>query len=306
MTTASGALGPTDARPPRRKGTTLPTVFIAPAVVAVFLVSIYPVFDALLLSLHQTRYAEKVRFVGLQNYVALWNDASIWSAAVNSLVYTAASLALVVPLSLGLALLLDARIPLKGPARTVVILPWVVSQTVVALLWAWLLNADFGPVTWAVQGLTGQRPAALASPVGAMVALVIVNVWASYPQATLLLLAAVQTVPRDLYEAARIDGASAWRRFRYVTLPLIRPTLLVVLIQLTLLYFNMVTLIFTLTGGGPLGATETLSVRVLKISFEDWNLGRGAALGLVITVINFLMSAFYVRALRRPAGGQQR
>ena len=284
----------------RRGATSLPAVFIAPAIVTVFLVSIYPVFDALLLSLYQTRYAEKLQFVGAKNYVALWNDPAVWSSGLNSLIYTGASLALVVPLSLGLALLLNARIPLQGVARTVIVLPWVVSQTVVALLWAWLLNADFGPITYAAQALTGTRPAVLASPVAAMAALVVVNVWASYPQATLLLLAAVQTVPRELHEAARMDGASGWRRFRFVTLPLIRPTLLVVLIQLTLLYFNMVTLIFTLTGGGPLGSTETLAVRVLKTSFEDWNLGRGAALGLVITAINFVMSAVYIRALRRP------
>lgn len=282
----------------RRRKTTLPTVFIVPAVVMVFLVSIYPVFDALLLSLHQTRYAEKLRFIGAQNYVALWNDPAIWNSGVNSLVYTAGSLLLVIPLSLGLALLLNAKIPLRSTARTVIILPWVVSQTVVALLWAWLLNSDFGPITYAVQGFTGARPAILASPTGAMVALVIVNVWASYPQATLLLLAAVQTVPAELYEAARIDGASAFRRFRYVTLPLIRPTLLVVLIQLTLLYFNMVTLIYTLTGGGPLAGTETLAVRVMKTSFEDWNLGRGAALGLIITLVNLLISLVYVKTLR--------
>lgn len=290
---------PVPARPRRRGATSLPAVFIAPAVVAVFLVSIYPVFDALLLSLYKTKYAEKLDFVGLANYAALWNDAAVWKSAGNSLVYTGASLALVVPLALGLALLLDAHIPLRAAARTVIILPWVVSQTVVALLWAWLLNADFGAFTYAVQGVTGARPAVLASPAGAMAALIVVNVWASYPQATLLLLAAVQTVPRELYEAGRIDGASALRRFRYITLPLIKPTLTVVLIQLTLLYFNMVTLIYTLTGGGPLGATDTLAVRVLKISFEDWNLGRGAALGLVVTAINFLMSAFYVKALRK-------
>jgi ABC-type sugar transport system permease subunit len=239
-----------------------------------------------------------VKFVGAANFVALWNDPSTWNAARNSLVFTGASLALAIPLSLGLALLLNASIPFKSAARTLVILPWVVSQTVVALLWAWLLNADYGPVVYAWQQVTGQRPAMLAAPLGAMVALVIVNVWASYPQATLLLLAAVQTIPKELHEAAHVDGASAWQRFRYVTLPQIRPTLAVVLIQLTLLYFNMVTLIFTLTGGGPLASTETLAVRVLKTSFEDWNIGRGAALGLVITALNFLFTAVYVRALR--------
>jgi ABC-type sugar transport system permease subunit len=292
---------PLAVRPPRRASTSLPAVFIAPAMVAVFLISIYPIFDAFVLSLYQTKYAEKLRFVGVGNYVALWNDPSIWASTGKSLIYTGASLALVIPLSLGLAVLLNARIPLRAAARTVVILPWVVSQTVVALLWAWLLNADFGPIVYATQALAGSRPALLASPVGAMAALIVVNVWASYPQATLLLLAAIQTVSPELHEAAHIDGAGAWKRFRHVTLPLIRPTLLVVLIQLTLLYFNMVTLVFTLTGGGPLSATDTLALRVLKISFEDWNLGRGAALGLVITAINFLMSALYVKALRQPA-----
>jgi len=294
-------LAATAAIRPRSKGTSLPAVFIAPAIVAVFLVSIYPIFDAAVLSLFQTRYAEKLRFVGVANYLALWNDASIWASAGKSLVYTGASLALVLPLSLGLAMLLNSAIPLRSTARTIIVLPWVVSQTVVALLWAWLLNADFGPIAYAAQSLTGSRPALLASPIGAMAALIVVNVWASYPQATLLLLAAIQTVPGELHEAAHIDGASAWKRFRFVTLPLIKPTLQVVLIQLTLLYFNMVTLIFTLTGGGPLAATDTLALRVLKISFEDWNLGRGAALGLVITAINFAMSALYVRALRQPA-----
>ena len=303
MTASSIAL-PTDAiaAAPRRnrRSTTLPVVFIAPAIAAVFLVSIYPIFDALLLSVYQTRYAEKLRFVGLANYLALWNDPTIWSAAKNSAIYAGASLVLVIPLALGLALLLNARIPLQSVARTIIVLPWVVSQTVVALLWAWLLNADFGSLTYGIQALAGSRPAILASPAAAMAALIVVNVWASYPQATLLLLAAVQTVPQELHEAAHIDGATAFKRFRYVTLPLIRPTLQVVLIQLTLLYFNMVTLIYTLTGGGPLSATDTLALRVLKISFEDWNLGRGAALGLVITAINFLMSALYVKALRRP------
>ncbi|MFO1281864.1 MAG: sugar ABC transporter permease [Burkholderiales bacterium] len=276
----------------------LPAVFLAPAVAIVFLVSIYPVFDALGLSLFKTRYAEKLEFVGLANYVALWKDPAIGAAAKHSLVYAGASLALAIPLSLGLALLLDSKLPMRSAVRTIVILPWVMSQTVVALLWAWILNADFGPVVWAIQQTTGSRPPMLASPLGAMVALVVVNVWASYPQATLLLLAAVQTIPKELHESAHVDGASALQRFRYVTFPQIKPTLAVVLIQLTLLYFNMVTLIFTLTGGGPLASTETLAVRVLKTSFEDWNIGRGAALGLVITVVNFAFSAFYVRALR--------
>ncbi|MDR3436984.1 sugar ABC transporter permease [Telmatospirillum sp.] len=282
----------------RRPLNWLPPLFIVPAVALVFLVTIYPVFDAAVLSLFETQYAEKVQFVGFDNFIHLATDPLIANALSRSLVYTLGSLAVVLPLSLGLALLLNEEFPLRGLARTVIVLPWVVSQTVVALLWAWLLNADFGPVTYLAQTLLGYRPLFLASPTAAMASTIVVNVWASYPQATLLLLAALQTIPNELYDAAKIDGTRSLQALRYVTLPLIKPTIAVVLIQLTLLYFNMVTLIYTLTGGGPMGGTETLSLRVLKTSFEDWNLGQGAALGLVITVVNFAFSLIYVLALR--------
>jgi multiple sugar transport system permease protein len=189
---------------------------------------------------------------------------------------------------------------MRGLLRTLAILPWVFSQTVTALLWSWLLNADFGPVTYAVQEVLGAQTAILASPGGAMAALVGINVWSSYPMAALLFLAALQTIPADLYEAMRMDGAGRVALFRHITLPMIKPTLVVVLIQLTLLYFNMVTLIYVLTGGGPVGSTETLALRVLKMSFENWDLGRGAALGLVLTFVNFALSVFYIRALKGP------
>ena len=276
-------------------------LFVAPAVAIVFLVSIYPVFDAAILSVFKTSYARKVEFIGLGNYAALFADPGFWNSARNAVIFTAGSLALTLPLSLTLAILLDQYFAFRGFVRTLVILPWVMSQTVVALLWAWLLNGDFGPLTYAVEAMLGHRPAFLSDPVSAMASLVVVNVWASYPQATLLLLAAVQTIPKEMFEAADVDGASAWAKFRHITFPSIRQTMLVVIIQLTLLYFNMVTLIYTLTGGGPLNGTETLGVRVMKVSFENWNLGYGAALGIVVTFVNLAISLVYVKTLK-PAG----
>ncbi len=278
----------------------LPVLFIAPATGLVIAVSIYPVIDAVLLSVHATRYAQKLHFVGIDNFVALFSDPSVWSDAWIAVIYTVGSLALVVPYSLGIALLLNRPMRFRGVVRTLAILPWVFSQTVTALLWSWLLNPEFGPVTYTLQQLTGTSAALLASPEGAMASLIGVNVWASYPMAALLFLAALQTIPSDLYEAMRMDGAGPIALFRYITVPMIMPTLVVVLIQLTLLYFNMVTLIYVLTGGGPVGATQTLALRVLKMSFENWDLGRGAALGLILTFINLALSLFYVRALRSP------
>ncbi|WP_176084680.1 sugar ABC transporter permease [Martelella sp. HB161492] len=272
--------------------------FVAPAVALVAAVSIYPVFNAAITSTFRTRYANRVEFVGLEQYRQLLSDSSIWHAALNSAIYTFGSLVLVIPLALGVALLLNAPLPFKGLVRTIVVLPWILSQTIVALLWMWLVNPDFGPLPFIIDATTGFRPTLLALPRQGMATLIVINVWASYPQATLLLLAAIQTISKDLVEAARMDGASRLDVFRLVTLPLIKPTMLVVMIQLTLLYFNMVTLIYVLTGGGPLGGTETLALKVLKISFEQWNIGSGAALGLIITLINLLVSLVYVRILR--------
>jgi multiple sugar transport system permease protein len=284
----------------RRRRSWLPLAFIVPATALVIAVSIYPVFDAVLLSLYATRYAEKLNFVGLANYIAIFKDSSIWDDALTAVIYTAGSLALVIPYALGIALLLNRPMRFRGVVRTLAILPWVFSQTVTALLWGWLLNPEFGPITYASQQLTGALAALLASPTGAMAALIGVNVWSSYPMAVLLFLAAIQTIPSDLYEAMRMDGAGPVALFRHITVPMIMPTLVVVLIQLTLLYFNMVTLVYVLTGGGPVGSTQTLALRVLKMSFENWDLGKGAALGLVLTFINLALSLFYVNALRSP------
>jgi multiple sugar transport system permease protein len=272
--------------------------FITPAVALVVVVSLYPVADAFDLSLHATQFANRLDFIGEQNYTALLRDQTIWRDAVNSLIYTIGSLILVIPYSMGVALMLNRPSPWRGLFRTVVILPWVVSQTITALLWGWLLNADFGPITYAIQAIIGEKLSLLSSPMSAMGALILVNVWASYPLGTLLFLAALQTIPKELYEAARVDGASPFAQFWYVTIPMVRSTILVVVIQFTLQYFNMVTLIYVLTGGGPLSTTQTLALRVLKMSFEEWDLGRGAALGLMLTLINLAFSLLYTRALK--------
>src|SRR5262252_7564803 len=152
----------------RRQRSWLPLAFILPATALVIAVSIYPVFDAILLSLYATRYAEKLNFVGLANYIAIFRDASIWDDALTAVIYTAGSLALVIPYALGIALLLNRPMRFRGVVRTLAILPWVFSQTVTALLWGWLLNPDFGPISYLAQQLTGAAFAPLASPEGAM------------------------------------------------------------------------------------------------------------------------------------------
>jgi ABC-type sugar transport system permease subunit len=212
-------------------------------------------------------------------------------------VYVIASLLLALPLGVTLAVMLNK--PVRGMRffRVVILLPWVISQTIAALLWKWMLNPQYGPL----HSLLGGHDL-LANKYSSMAALVVVNVWLSYPLATILSLAALQTVPGEVLEAARMDGCRPWQAFRLVVLPIIRPTLLILLIMLTLLYFNMVTLVYTLTGGGPFSGTQVLALQAFLQSFQFFKIGLGAAYSVVLFAFNVIFGIAYVRVLRSSDG----
>jgi multiple sugar transport system permease protein len=274
---------------------------MAGAVLLVLFVSCYPILYAVRLSLHQTEYLTVGRFVGAENFVRAAQDPRIQNSVRTSLTYVFGSLLLVLPTGLGLALLLNRPIRFAAVFRTILILPWIVSQTVTAMLWAWLLNPNFGPVNYLLVTLGFRRVMFVANPDLAMTTLIVANVWQSYPYAMILLLAALQTIPAQVYEAARIDGASSPKCLRYVTLPMISNVLLVVVIMCTLHYFNMVTLMYVLTGGGPVFRTETLSLKVFLEAFTHWDMSLASTVGIGIFAFNIVFSLLYVRLLRREA-----
>jgi len=276
-------------------------LFMSPAVLLVGFISLYPIAYALYLSLFRTRYLERLAFVGLGNYQRLYLDPAFWQNLGHSLVYVFGSLVLVLPFGLSAAILLNQPIWGRAVLRALIILPWVISQTIIALLWSWLLNPDFGPAIYLFQRMGGAKLTLLSDVQTALPTLIGVNVWGSYPMATVLLLAALQTIPPELKDAAKVDGTTRWQHFVHITLPFVQPTLLVATIMLTLLYFNMVTLILILTGGGPVGATEVLSLRAFKEGFDFWRIGFAASLGMVIFVFNVLFSLLYIRLLRQES-----
>lgn len=276
-----------------------PYIFMLPAIALIALVSVYPILYALYISLFRTRYLERIAFVGLANYQRLLADPSAWRNLLLSVVYVFGSLALVLPFGLAVAILLNQPVRFRAGFRAAIILPWVVSQTIIALLWGWLLNPDFGPAIYLLRVFGMGKVALLSEPVFALPTVICINVWGSYPMAAILLLAALQTIPPDLLDAAQVDGVSVGQKFLHITLPLIRPTLLVVLILLSLLYFNMVTLVFILTGGGPLASTEVLSLRTFNEAFQFWRVGYAASFGMVIFAVNVAISLLYIRLLRQ-------
>lgn len=269
---------------------------VLPSIVIVAVVSIFPIVYAINLSLHDTTYMEVGEFNDFAHFLRIFTTPEGLGQIGRSFIYVIGSLLIAVPLSLGLANLLNQQVRGRRIFRVLILLPWVVSQTVAALLWKWLVNPDYGPL--GLGDLPFGRVDFLADPALAMILLIVVNVWISYPLATILCLAALQTIPEELREAAEVDGAGPFRRFMQVTLPLMKPTLFVVAIQLTLLYFNMVTLVYTLTGGGPLDGTNLLSLAAFKQSFEFFNLGLGAAYSVVLFAFNILFGAAYIRLLR--------
>lgn len=273
--------------------------FLAPALILILCMTILPIIYAFNTSLHATEYAEIKEFVGLKYYIEILGSQKGWNAIFNSITYVLMSLVIVIPLGTISAVLLNRKIKGRTFIRTLIIIPWVLSQTVTALLWKWLLNSNYGPVSYIYYTITGQKIDFFNTPIAAKMTVVLANVWNSFPIVLILVLAALQSISSDIYEAASVDGATKMQTFWRVTLPLLKPTILTAMVLQSMEYFNMVTLIYTLTSGGPFDATQTMSVLAFKEGFDYWHLGYGSACSIIILILNMLFSIIYMRVLRK-------
>jgi multiple sugar transport system permease protein len=293
-----GVRGPTRRRDRGVPGAAFPLALMLPAVLLVVCITFLPILQAVALSFRETNFLQAGRFIGLRHYQALFADPLTWQNLLNSFTFTFGSLALSLPLALGLALLLNRAFPGRGLFRTILILPWVVSQLLAALLWRWLDSPLLGAVAYVLGVLAGTRVDILGDPSTAMLGVIVANVWRTFPYAMILTLAALQTIPAELYEAAKIDGASRFNLFRYVTFPMIQNTFLIATIILTIHYFNMIELPLVLTGGGPVNRTEVLGLRVYREAFMLFKFGFGSAIAMLMFGVNILVSLTYIRVLR--------
>lgn len=269
----------------------------APAAAALVLVALWPLLATAWLSLRRVLLVfGEDRFVGLANYAALSGDARFWAALANTAYFTAVAVALELVLALPLALALQRA----GPAlRAAVLVPWVLPTVVAARVWGWLLDADLGLVNrlW-----PGPAVAWLGTPALALNAAVLVDVWKTTPFVALVLLAGLQGIPEDLIRAARVDGASPARIFRSVTLPLLRPAILLALLFRSLDAFRVFDAVFVLTGGGPGNTTETLSLYAFKTLLRAGSLGYGSALSAVTFLCVAVLGIAWLAILSRRGG----
>lgn len=273
-------------------------LLLLPALLLVMAVTVYAILYAIDLSLYRAAVTRRESFVGLDNYRQLLTDPTIHDNLYRTLIYLAGAVPLTVALGLILALILNKPMRFRAAIRTVVLLPWVTSYIVSALLWKWLLNTDFGPISTVLTQL-GLPEVNFLSTDLAMLSLIMTTAWNAYALAMVILLAALQQVPDNLLLAAQVDGSSAWMRFRRVVFPLIKPSVLVTAIIVSLHFVNIITLPLVLTGGGPGRLTEVLGLRLFNEAFRFFNTGFASAMAVGIVVVNLALTVLYVLALRR-------
>jgi len=276
---------------------------LLPAVAILALVIFYPLVQALLLSLKDASLlnATVAPFAGLDNFKQLLGDEVFWTAVKNTFVLTTASIGGSLVLGMSLALVLNENLPFRNFFRGIALIPWVVPGVVVALLTLYMFNSQVGVIDYVLVqlGVTERFVDWFGSTKNAMWAIILANIWNQTPFYMLMVLAGLQTVPEDEYDAAKVDGANVLQRFRYVTLPNIRGVLAIVIALQVIWNFNNFDIIWATTEGGPVNATTTLTVHVYRMAFKSLDLGYAAAIGVVMLVALLLFSVFYVRAMER-------
>jgi multiple sugar transport system permease protein len=298
-----------DAEPrprPRRRGGRHESVYAYLTLLPVLLIlaafTVYPVANAVYLSLHKELLTQPAShpFVGLANYRNVFGSGYLADAIVATAVFDLSAVPSVLVFGILGGLLMNQRFPGAAVLRVAIVLPWALSPVVSGIMWRWIFNGDYGVVDSILYqvGLTHQYVPWLSNTALARAALTVAQLWHEGPLAAIFVLAGLQAIPRDIYGAGAVDGAGPWRAFRHLTLPLLKPTLLIVLIYETIVATVTFDLVYIMTGGGPANATALISWFAYEEVFKFLDLGGGAALAFLIALALLAVIAAYLRVLR--------
>ena len=281
-------------------------LFMLPATLLLVVFLTYPLGLGIWLGFTDTKVGREGMFVGLENYEFLWDDAVTRLALFNTLFYTFVASVLKFFLGLWLAILLNERLPFKTFFRSVILLPYIVPTALSAIAFWWLYDAQFSIISWVLvkAGWIDNYIDFLGDPWNARFSVLAANVWRGVPFVAITLLAGLQTISPSLYEAAAIDGATSWQRFRHITLPLLTPMIAVVMTFSVLFTFTDFQLMYVITRGGPLNATHLMATLSFQRAISGGALGEGAA--IAISMVPFLLAAilFSYFGLQRRAWQQ--
>lgn len=280
-------------------GVTLTT----PTLIAIFGVVLIPFITSLVLSTwrYDVGRPRTNGFIGLENYWNLLHDARFLNSLKITTIFSVTSVILELILGIVIALVLNQSFKGRGFVRGLIILPWAIPSIVNAAMWQWIYNADYGALNALLTqlGLMTDYQIWLGSPTLAMALIILSNVWKETPFTVLLVLAALQGIPGDIYEAAKVDGASAWQRFSYITLRMLIPVIMIIGFLQTLWGFQTFELVQIITSGGPASSTELLSLRIYAQTFRSLRFGYGASIAYLTGLIILVPATFYIRSAYR-------
>lgn len=276
-----------------------PWVYLSPTLILIALVMLVPLVIGISYSFQAISLMNPFDsgWIGLENFRALQDDAKFWKSLKNTAYWTIASVFLQFFLGLGLALLLNNGFHGRKFVQALVFLPWAVPTFLSALTWAWLFNPVIGPLPhWmAALGILSEPYNILSDPDTALWGPIIANVWFGIPFFAITLLAALQSIPRELYEAAAIDGATAWQCFVKITLPFLAPMIMITVMLRAIWIANFADLIFVMTGGGPANATQILSTYIFTTAFRKLDFGYASAIAVVLLILLLIYAAVLLR-----------
>ena len=287
---------------------TLGYILLAPAFLLLALIVVYPIGKLIANSFFDLRLSggpSGGKFVGFANYADAWGDKDFWNAAKNTLLVTVITVPGAVVAGLGLAMLANLPFKRQWPVRLALLLPWALPLSFAGLIFAWFFHTEYGIVNDIMRrtGLAaaGEQTMWLLKPAWAFAAICLTVVWKTSSFVALILLAGLQMIPKSLYEAAEVDGASRWQQFLNITLPMLVPSIIVAMIFRTISALQTFDIPYTMTKGGPGNATETLAMLIHKTTIEYLDVGYGSTLAVCMFVISLGISALYIKHIGRSA-----
>jgi trehalose/maltose transport system permease protein len=280
----------------------LALLFLLPSLIFVCGFTLFPILDSFRLSFYRlilTLPWLGQRMVGWENYTDLWTDSVAIQSLKTTMIFVVVTIPLELLCGLGMALVMNEAFRGRGLLRAMVLIPWAIPTVVSSQMWRFIFNDRYGLLNFFLFGAeTSHYLAPLADPRWALIAIMAAEIWKTAPFAGLILLAGLQTIPDELYEAANIDGATAWQKFRHVTLPLIQPALLLALLFRTIDALRVFDLVFVMTQGGPADATNVIQFYGYKKTFAEGMVGYGSAIAVIIFLISLTLAVIYLQVLK--------
>ncbi|MDZ4344955.1 MAG: sugar ABC transporter permease [Candidatus Binatia bacterium] len=284
--------------------------FLLPSFLFVLTFSLYPILESFRLSFYRmilTLPWIGQKFIGWENYQDLVGDPVALQSLLTSMIFVAVTTPVEVLLGLGMALLLNESFRGRGWLRAIVLVPWAIPTVVSSQMWRFIFNDRYGLFNFVLFGdATDRYWAPLAEPGLALASIMVADIWKTTSFAALIILAGLQVIPGELYEAASIDGASAWQKFRHITLPLVKPALLLALLFRTIDALKVFDLVFVMTQGGPADTTNVLQFHGYKKSFAEGMIGYGSTIAVAVFMLSLILSLLYIRVLGARLLGKDR